>query len=268
MSNSEFTATLERFSGFGAHYDKVRPTAPSALADLLCPIARCTIPKLVVDLGCGTGLSTRYWADRAEAVVGIEPTDSMRLQAEQLKGANLSYRKGYSHATGLEDECADLVICAQALHWMEPSSTFREASRILKPGGVFAAYDYDWPPSTSFWEVDLAYIRCMELARRMERDHGLVENLRQWDKPGHISRMEASGCFRFVREVAMHHQDQGDAERIVGIFTSQGYVQSLLKLGLTENDLQINVLRETSAREFGSLHSTWFWSARVRIGVK
>jgi hypothetical protein len=32
-----------------------------------------------------------------------------------------------------------------------------------------------------------------------------------------LARMQQSGCFRFVRECLLHHQDQGGAERIVGI---------------------------------------------------
>lgn len=264
----DFTATLERFSGFGAHYDGVRPSPPSALGDLLCSMARCSVPGLVVDLGCGTGLSTRYWANRARGVIGVEPTDAMRVQAEQTKLANVSYRKGYSHATGLDDGCADLVVCAQSLHWMDPLPTFREIARILRPGGVFAAYDYDWPPATSSWEVDLAYTECMELGRRLERERGVSAGLRQWEKSGHLSRMQESGCFRYVREVAMHHHDEGDAGRIVGLLLSQGYVQSLLKAGLGEEDLRIDHLRAIALRELGTSPAPWFWSARVRLAVK
>ena len=203
----------------------------------------------------------------AESVVGVEPTDSMREQAETVGGQNISYRKGFSHATGLEDRCADIVVCAQALHWMEPLSTFAESARILKGAGVFAAYDYDWPPATTFWQVDQAYASCMQLARRLEQEQGITGRLKQWDKAGHLARMQESGCFRFVRECLLHHQDEGGAERIVGILLSQGYVQSLVKLGLSEKDLQIERLREVAHRAFGSSFTRWFWSARVRIGV-
>jgi predicted RNA methylase len=40
-------------------------------------------PKLVVDLGAGTGLSTRVWATEADSVVGVEPNDAMRCVAER-----------------------------------------------------------------------------------------------------------------------------------------------------------------------------------------
>ncbi|MHA3774910.1 class I SAM-dependent methyltransferase [Verrucomicrobiota bacterium sgz303538] len=270
MSDPDFSATIERFTGFGSAYNQVRPAAPEALAHLLLPIARCTDGKanLVVDLGCGTGLSTRYWAAHARNVIGVEPTDSMREEAVRIGGENISYIKGFSHSTGLPYGCADLVVCAQSLHWMEPFGTFAEGARILRKGGVFAAYDYDWPPSTSFWEVDLAYTECMVVARRLERDRGITEKLHRWEKEGHLARMQQSGCFRFVRESLLHHQDQGGAERVVGLLLSQGHVQSLLKLGVSEEELQIGRLRDAAKAAFGESDSRWFWSARVRIGIK
>jgi SAM-dependent methyltransferase len=268
MSEPDFSATVERFTGFGRQYDEARPSPPAALANLLLPIARCARPDLVVDLGCGTGLSTRYWGPRARAVVGVDPTDSMRGEAERIGGENLSYRKGFSHSTGLPDGCADLVVCAQSLHWMEPSGTFAESARILREGGVFAAYDYDWPPATSSWKVDAAYERCMGLARRLERERGIAGSLERWDKSGHLARMRESGRFRYVRECLLHHEEEGGAERIVGVFLSQGHVRSLFKLGLSEDDLELSHLREAAERAFGSGAARWFWSSRVRIGVR
>jgi hypothetical protein len=39
MNDFDFSATVERFTGLGSHYDSVRPPAPAALADLLLPLA-------------------------------------------------------------------------------------------------------------------------------------------------------------------------------------------------------------------------------------
>jgi hypothetical protein len=80
--------------------------------------------------------------------------------------------------------------------------------------------------------------------------------------------MQESGRFRYVRECLLHHEDEGGAERIVGLLLSQGSTQSLLKLGLSEEDLQLDRLRQVAARAFGTSPSRWLWSARVRIGIK
>jgi hypothetical protein len=150
---------------------------------------------------------------------------------------------------------------------MEPGPTFTEAARILVRGGVFAACDYDWPPATGSWEADAAYEACIRTGRRLEQELRLDAGLKQWDKAGHLARMQESDCFRHVREVLIHHHDHGNAERLVGLLLSQGYIATLQKQGLGEDQLGITELRAVAQRTLGSEPRPWLWSARVRLGV-
>src|SRR5947209_354958 len=136
------------WTGKASSYDLVRPTPPPALLDLLTQLIGTPHPALVVDVGSGTGLSTAIWGERAERVIGIEPNADMRKEAthkveDHPYAAHIEYREGVAHQTGLPDGCADIVTAAQSFHWMEPTSTLAEIARILRPGGLFAAYDYD-----------------------------------------------------------------------------------------------------------------------------
>ena len=267
-SAESFSANITRFTGFADLYDRHRAGPPTVLAEIATQFTGIARPALVVDLGSGTGLSTRYWADQAERVVGVEPTPDMRRQAEAATAAkNISYREGFSHATGLPDRCAQVVVAMQALHWMEPVGTFAEAARVLGPGGVFLACDYDWPPATGAWEADAAFETCVTKSRRFERELGLDTALQQWDKPGHLARMQASGRFRYTRDVLVHHADLGNAERLVGLLLSQAHVMGALKRGITEAELGIDALRATAERTLGATPRPWQWSARVRLGV-
>src|SRR5438045_9590212 len=120
MSETPYVeANVERFMGFAETYDAYRPTIPSIIMDILTQLARVSRPRLVVDLGSGTGLSTRIWAERADEVIGIEPSDDMRRQAEARSGslANVRYQHGLSTATSLPGGCADIVTASQSLHW-------------------------------------------------------------------------------------------------------------------------------------------------------
>lgn len=267
MSDIDFSGNLKRFTGFAGIYDGFRPAPPAGLGTLLTYIAQVDRPALVVDLGCGTGLSTHYWADKATSVIGIEPTQDMREKAQAQSLPNVSYCEGFSHATRLESQCAQIVTASQALHWMEPTGTFREVSRILAPGGVFAAYDYDWPPVTGVWEADQAYEECMEHCRLLESSHGIIDQVRRWDKSTHLRRMQESGCFRYVREVVLSHVDRGNDERILGLIQSQGHVKSLQKLGLSDEELGLDRLRHVTAQYLGSATRDFIWSSRVRLAV-
>jgi len=269
MADAEkFAENIRRFTGFADHYDRYRASPPTALADLVAHFSGKPRPALVVDLGSGTGLSTRYWADKADRVIGVEPTPDMRRQAEVATTAtNVTYREGFSHHTGLETGCAQVVTCVQALHWMEPSGTFTEAARILAHGGVFATCDYDWPPATGSWEADAAFEECIRRGRTLEKERGIADRVRHWAKAEHFTRMQASSSFRYVRDLAVHHADQGNAERLVALLLSQGYIVSLQKIGVSDDELAIPELRDVAQRTLGDSMRPWLWTARVRIGV-
>jgi ubiquinone/menaquinone biosynthesis C-methylase UbiE len=270
-----FSALLIREGGytkrdFAGGYDAYRPTPPAVLLDLLCLEAQVERPSVVVDLGSGTGLSTRAWADRAGEVVGIEASAEMRARAEQETAAsNVRYVHAFAQETGLPDGMADVVTCSQSLHWMEPEPTFAEVARILRPGGVFAAYDYDWPP-LCHWEVERAFTEMMRRVNEARKGSGRPPwtGRPRYDKPQHLERIQASGRFRYAREIGLHNRVRGDADRIVGMALSLGPLVVLLDGGKSEEDLGLTQLREAAARTLGDRESDWFMSYRVRLAVK
>ena len=83
----DHTANIQRFSGFADCYDTHRPTPPTVITNILCQLAQMARPNLVVDIGSGTGLSTRLWSEVTEQVIGIEPNADMRQQAEAATSA-------------------------------------------------------------------------------------------------------------------------------------------------------------------------------------
>ncbi|MBI5035386.1 MAG: class I SAM-dependent methyltransferase [Chloroflexi bacterium] len=267
-------ANVDRFSGTGYAntYEKYRPQPPSVVIDILTQLAQVNRPRLVVDLGSGTGLSTRMWADRADVVIGIEPSADMRRIAQAQTAAmpnaeHVRYQAGYSHETDLIDECADIVTCSQSLHWMEPTSTFAEVARILRPGRVFAAIDCDWPPTMN-WQAEDAYIRLDEECEKIGESRGFYRGVKQWDKEGHLARMQSSGKFRYVKEIVAHHTEMGNAERLVGLLLSQGGVAGLLKNGMTEEEIGVPEFRALAQRTLGDELSPWYFSYRVRLSIK
>jgi ubiquinone/menaquinone biosynthesis C-methylase UbiE len=40
------------------------------------------------------------------------------------------------------DASVDLVTCCQAVHWFDIDQFYREADRVLRPGGALAVYGY------------------------------------------------------------------------------------------------------------------------------
>lgn len=251
--------------GFASQYDRHRPRPPAALFETLLQFARTERPALVVDLGAGTGLSTRPWAPFAERVVGVEPNPSMRDEAEGLTlEPNVEFVLGFSHETGLADACADIVTASQSLHWMEPGPTFAEVGRILRPGGIFAAYDYDVYPVVD-WELDQALLDYGGRRRELRERQLIQAGADRWSKDGHLQRMRESGEFRFCRELVLHSVEEGDADRIVGLMGSIGMIGDPKE---AERELRLDELEGVARRVLGDRTVPFRFGYHVRIGVR
>ena len=262
------TETSEVWTGKASSYDRVRPTPPLVLLDLLTQLIGIPHPGLVVDMGSGTGLSTVIWGKRAERVIGIEPNADMRNEAlRNVEGhpyaAHIEYREGLAHQTGLPDGCADIVTAAQSFHWMEPVTTLAEIARILRPGGLFAAYDYDSPPAIQ-WELDrLAQEGTLRMVELM-RERGLASSLKIWSKNKSLEPLRECAHFRFTREVLLHSIEHGDAARFLEMMQSS----ALSQFQFTEQEIGFDRLRQAALQYIGSEPIPWYFSYRVRIGVK
>ncbi len=261
----------ERYQGVAETYDAYRPRPPAVIPDLLIQLARRRRPHLVVDLGSGTGLSTFLWAERAEAVVGIEPSPDMRGVADARKAAsakagNVRFQAGLAAETGLPGGEADIVTCSQAFHWMEPEPTLAEVARLLRPGGVFAAYDYQEPP-TMDWEAETALVAFRARLTDLRKALGLSRE-RRWAKAEHLERLRASRQFRYVRETWVHGVESGNAARLVGFARGRGSVGTLLRRGLSDADIGLEALRVAADRTLGEEPRPWVFSYAVRIGIR
>ncbi|MEZ6244241.1 MAG: class I SAM-dependent methyltransferase [Phycisphaerales bacterium] len=130
--------TAARFSNRADDYVRHRPSYPAAAIDAILHGLREPSRIHAVDIGAGTGISTRLLADRGVHVIAIEPGEAMRAAGESRGRPNIEWRDGTAERTGLPDACADLVLAAQAFHWFRRAEALAEFHRVLKPGGRLA----------------------------------------------------------------------------------------------------------------------------------
>jgi SAM-dependent methyltransferase len=254
--------------GFAAVYDASRPSPSPAVLDVICHVAGVERPRLVVDLGAGTGLSTRAWAARADEVVGVEGNPAMAAQARAATTApNVRFVDALAAETGLPGGGADVVTVAQAFHWMEPQPVLREAVRLLRPGGVFAAYDYDWPPVIEP-EVDEAFAAHHEARGEARRRLALVERAGTDRKQRHLDEIRASGLFRSPRELVCHGWEEVDFGRVIGLAESIGGPREIFGDEAPAVAETFGRLRETARRVLGDRTVPMLVGYRIRCGVR
>lgn len=265
MSSKQNNA--DRFSGFADVYENSRPKMPKYPADIICRYLGKT-PQLVVDMGCGTGLSTEIWRDISGKVIGIEPNDEMRGIAEKKADNKRSFIKAFSDSTGLADCCADAVVCSQSFHWMEPTSTLKEVNRILKKGGVFATVDCDWPPVTK-WEAEKAYMQLYGRVLEIESQVPEVKDtFLRYSKDKHLENIIGSGYFTYARELLFSNTEECTKERFRNIILSQGSTQAILKKCPELIEKELDVFYKAIDSCFDKEPFDIDFCYRMRIGVK
>jgi SAM-dependent methyltransferase len=120
------------FGTIAAEYDRLRSGPPEAAVDWLLPAA----PKVVVDLGAGTGLLARALARRVPRVIAVEPDERMAAVLRARDPA-IEVAQGRGEAIPLPDASADGLFISSAWHWMDPERTVPEIARVLRDNGRF-----------------------------------------------------------------------------------------------------------------------------------
>jgi ubiquinone/menaquinone biosynthesis C-methylase UbiE len=126
-------------------YDAARGYRPEVLRKWLDLIAvhAPSHPRLIVDVGCGTGRFTYPLAERFQArVIGIDPSQKMLESARGKLGGNgrVEFRQAPAERLPVERGSADLVFLSMVLHHIvDPAAAARECRRILRDDGRVCA---------------------------------------------------------------------------------------------------------------------------------
>jgi ubiquinone/menaquinone biosynthesis C-methylase UbiE len=182
---------IRSFAGVGYYFD----------------FARLQSGERVVDLGSGSGMDTFIAAGKVGdtgQVTGVDMTDAQLAKAERLRDerrlGTVSFRKAYIDATDLPDGCCDVVISNGVINLSpDKPAVFREAARLLRPGGRLAIADIvtDLPlPANVTCNVNL-WAACIGGAMQLG---AFVESI---ERAGFtVTTMKANDEYRFLSKSA------------------------------------------------------------------
>jgi SAM-dependent methyltransferase len=128
----------DHFSRLAPAYASCRPGYPDELFSYLAGLL--DRHELAWDCAAGSGQATIPLARTFRRVLATDASVAMLDQAP--RHPNIEYRVATAEKSGLSPGTADLVVVAQALHWLDLHRFYPEAARVLVPGGILAVWTY------------------------------------------------------------------------------------------------------------------------------
>jgi SAM-dependent methyltransferase len=138
LSDDDRIGRRDSFSAEAERYDRVRPGYPAALFDRVAAFGALHPGARVLELGAGTGKATRSLVDRGWSVDAIELGEGMAAVLRDRLGDRVRVVVGAFEEVPIAPAHYDLVLCATAFHWLDPTTRVERVARALRPGGTAA----------------------------------------------------------------------------------------------------------------------------------
>lgn len=232
------------FTGLADAYARFRPSYAPAAVDWL--LEGVSPPARALDVGCGTGISSRLLAARGARVIAIDPNNDMLEQARQARvpeGGAIEWRLGTAEDTGLPRASRDVVLCAQAFHWFDGPRALKELHRVLLAGGRLALM---WNVRDALDPFTAAYEVVVKRAQAAAKDAGRKVEV------GRRADPTEGGWFEDVRAREFPNPHRLDLDGLLGRARSASYYP---RAGPLAEGLEA-ALREAFARHAQDGHVT------------
>jgi SAM-dependent methyltransferase len=138
----EWKQDSQSFDSVAELYDEYRPEYPPELVKTVISLSRLPASGHILEIGCGTGKATRLFALRGYSIHCLEPGAHLAaLAARNLKESpRVSFEITRFEEWREQPAAFDLVMSAQAFHWVSTEVGYPKAAHALKPGGFLALF--------------------------------------------------------------------------------------------------------------------------------
>src|SRR3989344_4064820 len=121
-------------------YEKSRPDYPKELFKDLIKISSIKKDSKILDVGCGSGKATIQFANLGYNLIGLDISRELIKIAKRNSTKNVKYVIGSFEKTKLPKNYFDLIISAQAFHWLNPEIAYFKSYNILRSKGYLIIF--------------------------------------------------------------------------------------------------------------------------------
>lgn len=233
----------------GDEYARFRPGYEPALGAWLASC--CDMHALALDVATGSGQAACIVAPHFGRVLACDA--SLAQIAAARAPANVAFVIARAEALPAPDAGVDLLTVAQAMHWFDQQAFHAEVRRVLRPGGIIAAWTYN------LLDVD-------PLVNALV--HGLYRDVLRDDWPAerrHVENGYADLPFPYTRIAApvFAMQAQWDARQLLGYLQTWSAVRQYRTR--TGSD-PVAVIADALCDAFGDGTRTVRWPLALQVG--
>lgn len=134
----------------GDSYDTTRK-ADREISATLARLIRLRPDGQYLDIGCGSGNYTMALAETGGAWTGLEPSSRM-LELARQKPADITWMQALAEELPFADQAFDGAMATLCIHhFSDLAMAFRQADRVLKPGGRLVLFTVLPEQVLAFW---------------------------------------------------------------------------------------------------------------------
>ncbi|WP_405066760.1 methyltransferase domain-containing protein [Kribbella sp. NBC_01510] len=149
----EHREMAESFGAGADLYDRARPRYPDALIEAIVAAAP---GRKFLDVGCGTGITSRQFQAAGCQILGVDVDERM---AEFARSTGVEVEVSPFESWDPAGRTFDAVVAGMTWHWIDPNAGAAKAAEVLRPGGRLAVFWYVLQPPPEVAEAFAAVYR-------------------------------------------------------------------------------------------------------------
>ncbi|MFT4677660.1 MAG: SAM-dependent methyltransferase [Candidatus Azotimanducaceae bacterium] len=206
------------FDAVAEDYLRSRSGYPSEMLDHIFETARLNSNSLVLEIGCGSGQATIEFSGRGCRIVAIDPAKTALVllgkRCSDLREIELVHSTFEDFETALK---FDMIVCAQAFHWLDLSTAPKRFAALLKPHGHVMLF---WhlqdvipeSPQAELYSISSKYFKSFPIMNPPEYGREFIDAMSQV--------LDRSGLFKELRVLEYPWQQSYKPEMFKALFRS------------------------------------------------
>ncbi len=206
------------FSRVSELYNYSRPDYPQKLIDDIIKISKINNKSKILDIGCGSGQATFDFEKSAHChIFGLDISNELIDIAKKKNTLkNINFVVGSFETYNFKDKF-NLIISAQAFHWLDPNIVYNKTYNLLNKSGYVAIF---W----NFQIYNKGYLKKLDL---LFRKNSLNYDRKFSSRKKVLNRLRTSGLFTSIKIKDYTRYLEYSKEKYIQLLNSFSWMNSL-----------------------------------------